>query len=188
MAQPDLKIFVSEDGSLVNLYHLLGVESDAEENAIKTAYRKKMLLCHPDKVPNNPNATDLCYRITKACDILLDKETRKVYDEQLQIKNKEDVKITIKIKNQNFCNQRQQESNTLHFPLSPKNHINNKQHFEENPTFLLTCGGILTIIFVNLILVIILVAYMIQQSAGGTSSPLESSVKYPGAPIGIHDA
>ena len=66
------EIIVSEDdGSPVNLYQLLGIENDADENVIKKAYRKRILLCHPDKVPNNPEATELFHQITKAYDILL---------------------------------------------------------------------------------------------------------------------
>ena len=127
MARLDLKIFVSEDGSLVNLYHLLGIESDAEDNDIKNAYHKKLLLCHPDKVPNNPDATELYHQITKACDILLDKEARIVYDLQLQNQIKEN-----KIKEQTLYNQ---------------------THEQENTPFLLVFGIILAIITLTIIIV-----------------------------------
>ena len=68
-----------------NFYNLLGIENDADENAIKKAYRKKVLLCHPDKVPNNPEAKELFQQITKACVILLDRETRENYDCTLKV-------------------------------------------------------------------------------------------------------
>ena len=37
----------------IDLYALLEVEIDADEKAIKKAYRKKALTCHPDKNPDN---------------------------------------------------------------------------------------------------------------------------------------
>ena len=64
-----------------SLYHLLGIESDADESAIKKAYRKKALLCHPDKNPNNPKAAETFHEITEAYSILTDKDTRKAYDQ-----------------------------------------------------------------------------------------------------------
>ena len=101
-----------------------------------------MLRCHPDKVPNNPNATELCHQITKAYHILLDKETRKVYDLHLDNQNK--------IKNQNLYDQWHEETNT-----------SNKQHIQETPDqpfeherlerlAILTCTWILIIILIIL--------------------------------------
>ena len=40
----------------MDLYQLLGIESDADDATIKTAYRKQALLCHPDKNPDDPYA------------------------------------------------------------------------------------------------------------------------------------
>ena len=102
-----------------------------------------MLRCHPDKVPNNPNATELCHQITKAYHILLDKETRKVYDLHLDNQNK--------IKNQNLYDQWHEETNT-----------SNKQHIQETPDqpfeherlerlAILTCTWILIILGLKII-------------------------------------
>lgn len=43
---------------------------------IKKAYRKKALKCHPDKNPDNPNATKLFLQLTKALELLLDDAAR----------------------------------------------------------------------------------------------------------------
>ena len=66
-----------------NYYELLGVEADAEEIVIKKAYKKKVLLCHPDKNPENPNAAEEFREITEAYNTLTDKEARLAYDERL---------------------------------------------------------------------------------------------------------
>ena len=66
-----------------NLYEILGIDSNADDNAIKKAYRKKVLTCHPDKNPDNPNAAELFHEMTKAYSVLIDIEARKAYDEFL---------------------------------------------------------------------------------------------------------
>ena len=44
------------EDDFVDYYDLLGVEPDATADQIRRAYRKKALLCHPDKNPDDPNA------------------------------------------------------------------------------------------------------------------------------------
>ena len=66
----------------LDLYELLGVAYDADEIAIKKAYRKKALFCHPDKNPDDPNAEHLFHQLSQARDILLDSDTRRSYDLQ----------------------------------------------------------------------------------------------------------
>ena len=77
--------FNLEDVKDHNFYQILGVDSNADEVTIKKAYRKKVLQCHPDKCPENPNAVELFHMITKACVILLDAETRNFYNETLKV-------------------------------------------------------------------------------------------------------
>ena len=67
-----------------NLYNLLGVENDANEIDIKKAYRKNVLLCHPDKNPENPQATEKFCQLTEAYLILSNEETRNDYDNFLK--------------------------------------------------------------------------------------------------------
>jgi DnaJ family protein C protein 17 len=63
-----------------NLYQLFGVANDADEATIKTAYRKKALVCHPDKNPDDPQATENFRHLTEALTILIDPNARKSYD------------------------------------------------------------------------------------------------------------
>ena len=77
--------FNLEDVKDHNFYQILGVDSNADDVTIKKAYRKKVLLCHPDKCPENPNAVEMFHMITKACVILLDSETRNFYNETLKV-------------------------------------------------------------------------------------------------------
>ena len=57
--------FNLEDVKDHNFYQILGVDSNADDVTIKKAYRKKVLLCHPDKCPENPNAVEMFHMITK---------------------------------------------------------------------------------------------------------------------------
>lgn len=68
--------FNSED-----FYEVLGVQRNADDNAIKKAYRKLSLKYHPDKNPNNmQEAEEIFKKISYAYGILSDKEKRKIYD------------------------------------------------------------------------------------------------------------
>lgn len=67
-----------------DLYQLLGVETNADETAIKTAYRKKALSCHPDKNPNDEQAGDTFHQLTEALTILTNPKSRKSYDSLLK--------------------------------------------------------------------------------------------------------
>jgi molecular chaperone DnaJ len=60
-------------------YKVLGVESNASENQIKSAYRKLAVQFHPDK-NKDPSATEKFQKITEAYEILSDTEKRKQYD------------------------------------------------------------------------------------------------------------
>lgn len=51
---------------------------------IKKAYRKKALQCHPDKNPDNPNASKEFHRLSKILEVLLDETARKAYDRVLK--------------------------------------------------------------------------------------------------------
>ena len=57
-----------------DFYKVLGVSRDAEDNAIKKAYRKLSLKYHPDKNPNNKEeAEEIFKKISYAYGILSDK-------------------------------------------------------------------------------------------------------------------
>ena len=68
--------FDSED-----FYEVLGVERNADENAIKKAYRKLSLKYHPDKNPNNKEAAEEIFKkVSFAYGILSDQKKRQDYD------------------------------------------------------------------------------------------------------------
>ncbi|KIY71854.1 DnaJ-domain-containing protein [Cylindrobasidium torrendii FP15055 ss-10] len=60
-------------------YDLLGVPVDADDNALKKAYRKQAMKYHPDKNPS-ADAEEKFKDISKAYQILSDPNTRTVYD------------------------------------------------------------------------------------------------------------
>lgn len=63
------------------LYEILGVARDADEDAIKKAYRKLARKYHPDTNPGNAEAEETFKKVTGAFEILKVPEKRKLYDE-----------------------------------------------------------------------------------------------------------
>ena len=61
-------------------YELLGVERNADERTIKTAYRKKALEYHPDR-NSSPQAEDLFKQCAEAYEVLSDRDKRARYDQ-----------------------------------------------------------------------------------------------------------
>jgi len=61
-------------------YDVLGVDSDASQEEIKKAYRKKAMEYHPDRNPDDPEAEQKFKEASEAYDVLSDPETRQRYD------------------------------------------------------------------------------------------------------------
>ncbi|HET9637771.1 MAG TPA: J domain-containing protein [Allosphingosinicella sp.] len=65
---------------MADLYSQLGVKRDAGEAEIKKAYRKLAKELHPDKNKGNASASERFSKVTRAYDILTDKDKRARYD------------------------------------------------------------------------------------------------------------
>ena len=61
-------------------YSLLGVPRNADEAAIKSAYRKLAKELHPDRNKDKPNASERFAQVTSAYDLLSDKDKRARFD------------------------------------------------------------------------------------------------------------
>lgn len=62
-------------------YDILGVSKNADDSAIKKAYRKLALKWHPDKNPDNKEEAEAKFKeVSEAYDVLSDKDKRSVYD------------------------------------------------------------------------------------------------------------
>ena len=64
-----------------DLYEILGITYEADVLKIKSAYRKKARICHPDVNNNTPESIKEFKEITEAYEFLLDENKRKQYDE-----------------------------------------------------------------------------------------------------------
>ena len=63
-----------------DFYEVLGVGKDADQAAIKKAYRKLAIKFHPDKNPDDPQAEDKFKELGQAYEVLGDEEKRAAYD------------------------------------------------------------------------------------------------------------
>jgi molecular chaperone DnaJ len=61
-------------------YEILGVEREADADAIKKAYRKMAMQFHPDKNPGNKEAEDQFKEAARAYEVLSNREARARYD------------------------------------------------------------------------------------------------------------
>ena len=62
-------------------YEVLGVSRDADQAAIKRAYRKLAKKYHPDTNAGDPRAEEKFKEVTEAYQVLGDEEKKKLYDE-----------------------------------------------------------------------------------------------------------
>ena len=63
-----------------DLYEILGCDKNADDAQLKKAYRKLAVKWHPDKNPDNAEATTNFQKISEAYATLSDPKKRKLYD------------------------------------------------------------------------------------------------------------
>eukprot|EP00906_Rhabdomonas_costata_P008859 RCo012578 len=63
-----------------DFYKVLGVDKNASEADIKTAYRKLAMQLHPDRNPGNKEATEKFQEVAHAYEVLSDSSKREIYD------------------------------------------------------------------------------------------------------------
>ena len=66
---------------MADYYTILGVTKTASDSEIKGAFRKLAKIYHPDKNPNNPNASSEFQQILKAYNTLINPHSRRRYDD-----------------------------------------------------------------------------------------------------------
>jgi len=71
---------LNADGSLLDFYKILDITRDADEKAIKAAYRKMAKFYHPD-INKSDGTTEQFQRVNRAYEVLTDPVLRKRYDQ-----------------------------------------------------------------------------------------------------------
>lgn len=66
----------------MDYYRILGLSETADEEAIKTAYRRLAKGCHPDAHPGDKKTEERFKQITEAYAVLSDAEKRAKYDRE----------------------------------------------------------------------------------------------------------
>lgn len=61
-------------------YEILGIDRDADDKAIKKAYRRLAMKYHPDRNPDDPAADEKFKEATEAYEVLSDEDKRAAYD------------------------------------------------------------------------------------------------------------
>ncbi|CAG8536785.1 3998_t:CDS:2 [Paraglomus brasilianum] len=63
-----------------NLYKILGVEKTCSSEELRRAYIQRSRICHPDKFPEYPRATEAFQKLSYSYETLIKPSTRRAYD------------------------------------------------------------------------------------------------------------
>ncbi len=79
---------------MINYYEVLGVERDASEDDIRSAFRRMIYKYHPDRFPpeKRAEAEERFQSITEAFNVLSRPASREAYDRELSLGTKKEVK------------------------------------------------------------------------------------------------
>jgi len=79
---------------MINYYEVLGVERDASDDDIRTAFRRLIYKYHPDRFPpdERTKAEERFQSITEAFNVLNRPASREAYDRELSLGTKREVK------------------------------------------------------------------------------------------------
>ncbi|KAA8913063.1 hypothetical protein TRICI_003292 [Trichomonascus ciferrii] len=72
-------------------YKILGVDKNCSETELKKAYRKKALIFHPDKNPDDPDAQEKFKDVGEAYETLSDPQKRAHYDSGVDLQDPSDM-------------------------------------------------------------------------------------------------
>jgi curved DNA-binding protein CbpA len=67
---------------MADYYSILGVSKTANDIEIKAAFRRLVMIYHPDKNPNNPDAKQVFENVLKAYNTLIHPSSRRRYDQR----------------------------------------------------------------------------------------------------------
>ncbi|CAG8843540.1 33497_t:CDS:2, partial [Racocetra persica] len=63
-----------------NLYTIIGVDRNCNSDELRKAYISRSRICHPDKFPEYPKATEAFQKLAYAYETLNKPSTRRAYD------------------------------------------------------------------------------------------------------------
>lgn len=67
--------------AFIDYYKIMGIDKNTPQSEIRSAYKKRAKLFHPDLHPNDPKAKAKFQALNEAYDVLNDPEKRKKYDQ-----------------------------------------------------------------------------------------------------------
>lgn len=113
---------------LKDFYHILGVEKTASTAEIRKAYRQLAKDLHPD-VNKSPKAASAFHEINEAYVILINEESRRVYDEGDQVKkpsfSEEELRDILRRQSNSFASEFRYQWRNDHYP--PTNYKANEK-------------------------------------------------------------